>query len=119
MSRSSRRSDSQSHGATGARSWRRERPQLGLDQVRFGSVSLQFAHTCDKLAGAMLWSRKENLVTWVILLPLGLTVNALLLWGFRDQINLKDPLSWIFMVAWLAAILRIGRTAKRRAGLAR
>jgi hypothetical protein len=67
----------------------------------------------------MLGTRKENLVTWVILLPLGLTVNALLLWGFRDQINLKDPLSWLFMVLWLTVIVRIGRTAKRREGLAR
>lgn len=67
----------------------------------------------------MAATRNENLVTWVIFLPLGLAVNALLLWGFRDLIDLKDPLSWIFMIGWFTVILWIGRSAKGRQRLAR
>ena len=72
-----------------------------------------------KLSLTMAITRQENVVVSLIFLPAGIAVNALLLWGFRDQINLRDPLFWVFQAICLAAFYRIGRAAHGPQGLAR
>ena len=45
--------------------------------------------------------------------------QSALLWGFRDQINLRDPLFWIFQVGWLVVLYRSGKSANSSRRLAR
>ena len=61
----------------------------------------------------MAFNRKENVVVSATFLPVGIAVNALLLWGFRDQINLTDPLFWVFQLTWLTVLYKFGRSANR------
>lgn len=61
----------------------------------------------------MAFSRKENVAVTAIFLPVGIAVNALLLWGFRHQIDLTDPLFWVLQLVWLTVLSMIGRSANR------
>lgn len=67
----------------------------------------------------MAFSRKEHVVVSLLLLPVGIAVNGLLLWGFRNEFNPRDPLFWIIQIAWLAVLYRSFRRGNRSRGLAR
>ena len=67
----------------------------------------------------MAFSRRENVIVSALLLPAGIAVPVLLLWGFRGQIDLKDPLMWIFQIVWIAVLLSFARSGKRSEGSSR
>ena len=56
---------------------------------------------------------KENVVLGVLLLPLGIAVNAVFLWGVRDIVDLKNPLFWVFQVVFQVLLYKIGKRADR------
>ena len=60
----------------------------------------------------MALTRKEHILVAVMFLPLGIAVNGVLLWGFREQINLRDPLFWAYFVVVQFALYKIGRSPR-------
>jgi hypothetical protein len=54
---------------------------------------------------------KENVVVWMIVIPLGIAVNAVFLWGIRDVIDLTNPFYWIFGLAFNVWLYKIGKRA--------
>lgn len=56
----------------------------------------------------------ESAVAWVIFFPLGVAVNAILLWGMRDIVEFPlTPIQMAFNATWLIAGCAFYRRARR------